>query len=379
MLDTLPAEGQSADDVTPEASSTSTEVQAESSPAGESAESTFSQTVDRLEKGEKPAAGESPPTETEPESSAADEAMGETDEPPKAKPEADDKVLSQSDDEVLRKSFSTRPEWKKALDLVPDEKKHAMRKALQPILLREQRTLTEIERLKPAGDRIERLRKAVGDDGVENTIVLVEGWQHGDENAEKVLENLLQDLRARRGTVLGDKDLVDESEDLDRRVAEGEIEAEQAEKRRRELSELQKHRAESKRVQVQAESSAQEQAKARVERIVQDRTTAINDWEKQTSSRDADYPKLQKLVVDRARRLADEKQSESQQLLSPAEMVKVLQESYESVKSELGHMLPKPQKRTPITGGGSSLTSRAKPKDDTEAFFQRIEQLEAAR
>ncbi len=86
----------------------------------------------------------------------------------------------------------------------------------------------------------------------------------------------------------------------------------------------------------QAEAQRQEVARAEIEnKLVAERTTALNDWERKVKSRDPDYLRLQKLVVNRAVRMADDKQTNGKKLLSASEMVAVLQESYESVKAGL--------------------------------------------
>ena len=337
-------------------------------------EKQFADTVEALESGKSP-------TEAAKESEAKPEAK------PKDEGKVEDKatdaevLLKSQQEEALNKKFDERPEWKKALSLVPKAQQHEMRTLMREVLQREQAVNQQVEQFKPAVQKFERFRKSVGDDqAVENTIQLTEMFQRGDPKAREMLVTLLNDLDARTGTVLTSPDLKKRSEAIDQKVTDGLMEAADAETARKDLLEIQKARVGQQQTESQKQAAQRQQMQQGFERQQAEMVGACNDWEKDKMASDPDYPSLKAVVESRAFLIGNEKQNKLQgRLLNATEMKSVLEEALTWAKAEAVKFAPRPQARTRLNGGGSSATSRRAPANDEEAFNQEIERLEAKR
>ena len=338
-------------------------------------EDKFLEKFEQLESGEEPA-------EAATESAAKPEEAQKDDRanPPAKAKEAD--VLSQDQEAALNKKFDERPEWKKALSLVPKQQQPAMRNLMREVLQREQAVVEQVKQYEPVVQKFERFRKSVGDDAaVENTIVLTELFQQGNPKAREMLVTLLNDLDARTGSVLTSPDLKQRAADIDRKVNDGLMEATDAETAKKDLLELEKSRvgqrqteAQKSQVQQQADQTVQQQ---RVSEVV----SAANDWEKEQMASDPDYPSLKKMVELTVPSVREEWMAKKPRgyFLTAADTKKLLEETLTIVKAEAAKFAPRPQARTRLNGGGSSATSRREPANADEAFLQEFEKREQRR
>lgn len=377
--DKVATESSSNSDTDAPLTSSQQDVATDPSPEGGSETSNLSTAADRLEKDFEPAEDteDSPPPGTEAEVSLEPPATDKADE--KVKPETD---LSQ--DAVFNKAFSERPEWKEAIAIAKKagaESEKAMRKQLRTIYQRETSLASQVEQFKPAVNLRDRIKKCVGDDaGLENSVKLIEGWHAGAPETRQMLVDLIADLDRRTGHVVTSADL---KARLDKAKAQHEaleISDEQFQTIEQSVSEVERERAKSKKLESKVQETEQQTASKRQEAQVASRTTALNDWEKTVAKRDADYPRMQKLVTDRALVLAGEQHEKAGRWLSDAEMVKVCDDAYKQIKSELGDLLPKPRSRQPLPqNGGLSDNNRREPTNATQAFDQTVERLEGKR
>ncbi len=274
-------------------------------------------------------------------------------------------------------SFNKRPEWQKVIKAVPPQVAKEVRAAMRETFSKLNALEKQVGTAKPAIETVARIRAAVGEDGISNTVNLIEGWQRGDEHAERILKELLADIQTRRGSVISSPELKSELQELEQQVSDGLLDEDRADKRRKELLELEQARAERKRQAEQQTEAQRRAAKQREQGLVAERTKAMNAWETGVSKSDVDYPKKQKFVIAEARRLVDEQQAKSRSLLSPQEMVAALDAAYKTVNADLGAILPKPKTRKVVTGGASSMNSRREPQNDRDAFNQAADALEA--
>lgn len=279
--------------------------------------------------------------------------------------------------EQQAESFDKRPEWQKVIKAVPAQAAKEVRAALRETFSKLNALEKQVGAAKPALETVSRIRAAVGEDGVSNTVRLIEGWQRGDEHAERILKELLADIQTRRGSVISSPELKSELQELEQQVSDGLLEQERADKRRKELLELEQARAERKRLAEQQTEAQKRAARQREQVLVTERTKAINAWETGVSKSDVDYPKKQKFVIAEARRLVEEQQAERSSLLSPQEMVAALDKAYQTVNADLGAILPKPRPRKVVTGGTSSMNSRREPQNERDAFNQAADALES--
>lgn len=363
---------------------------AESSPAPEAASETpstdngatplerFNKLVEERETGKKATEEPPPPTQDEAADSAAETKTPENDGSEKGEVKAKEDEVSKEDAE-FEKRFTERPEWKATQKLVAKGKEKEMRGIMRNLYQKQNTLHNQVDKLKPEAERLDRIRKRVGDEGVENTIRLIESWHDGDEHAEKLLTDLLTDLKARRGTVLSDPDLIQESKELDQQLADGQITPEWAQKRKGELLKLQRSEAQRRQSETRTQEVLKKAEHVNVQQLVSERTNAINQWEAGVSRNDPDYPKLQNTVIRYAKAAIAEKQGPNDPLLTPAEMVEVMQESYLAAKKDAKGWQAKPQPHTPVTGGTPSGNKRPAPRTPEERFNRMVDELEAKR
>lgn len=358
--------------------------QRDSSTAGDQSQTEeFLQKAAELDGEETEGAETSPVTTTETEPAADD--ASEQDEPKaeEAGGSETDALSQEQQQQQTEKRFTERPEWGAALKLVPAEKAPEMRKILRTLMTRESELTGQYEKAKPAVAITERIRSAVGDEGVENVAALVELWNRGEERAETMLTELLSDLQTRRGARLSSPDLVKRAATIQSNLEAGLIEENEAEEQRKVLLELERTRAGLNQTKAAQEQAAKAEQARRTEALVTERTSAINEWEKQIAKsdpdylykRDADTPSLQEQVLNDALRVVNEKQAQRKDLLPAAEMLAILKAAYARQKAFIGQR-QRPN-RTPITGRGSSTTSRRTPMTPEEEFLQKADELGA--
>lgn len=361
------------------ASPTATDASAESSTEGVSDRvADFNERANALEGNEAAGAAESPTAAERAEAGNA----AESDEPAAEQDEATDgkdkaTATHEPAPEQQAESFNKRPEWQKVIKAVPAEVAKEVRGALRATFSKLDALEKQVVKAKPALETVDRIRLAVGDDGVANTVNLIEGWQRGDESAERILKELLADIQTRRGTVIHSPELKTELQELEQQVSDGLMDSERAAKRRTELLELEQGRAAQRRLKEEQTAAQQRAAKQRETRLMAEWAGAINAWESRVGKRDVDFPKKHKFVIAEARRMIEERQTKSQSLLSAQEMVAALDEAYQTVNADLGEILPKPRARKVMTGGASSMNSRREPQNERDAFNQAADALES--
>lgn len=349
-------------------------------PGGESEPLAKTPAQERLEKllnGETPAEDDSPSSEATAAEGEPGSDGAPADEPnaSQAKPKAAD-VLSQEQEQVFSKAFSERPEWREAISIArkagPDAEK-SMRKQLRTIFQRETALAGQVEALKPAAQIADRIKRCTGDEaGLENSLRLIEGWFEGRPEAEQMLEELLSDLRTRTGKVIHSPDLKQRWDSAQSEFNDGTLDETQLQQIKRDLLEIEGARAGKKTVESRLQAKQQGEAEQRQQTIIAERTTALNDWERNIGRRDPDYPRIAKLVADRAARLAEARHAEAKRMLSAKEMVAICDEAYQTVKTELGGLLPKPRAKSPPPEiDGSSEVSEKEPADPVQAMIWR--------
>ena len=351
-------------------SSTASGAESDSPTEGDKGRADILKRFDELE-GKKPAA-DSPPTKDDAEDGAkSDGHAAEQDEPTAGKDKA---TPDASQDKEFNENFSKRAEWKAIERLAPGKEKE-LRAVARQIFTQEKALRSQVERLKPAGEYVERIRRTGVE--LENTAALIEGWQRGDEQAENILTELITDLQTRRGTVLSSPELVKESKDLDAGLADGSLEESYVTKRKAELLKLQKGEAVLKQTEAERQAAQKAQSEQRINQLVQDRTTAIAAWESK-AAKDPDFAEISDLVLAKARVLMDDRQAAAKSLLPATEMTAVLDEALAAVKASLTKLLPGRKVIKPVRDGGSSSTnSRRQPTNERERIMARFDELEA--
>ena len=349
-----------------------------------------------LDKFEKLETGKEPEEATV-ESAATTEAKPKDEGKAEVKATDAEALLKLQQDEALNKTFSERPEWKRAMLLVPKSQQASMAFLMRDIFRKEGEITKQVEQFKPVVQKFDRFKRSVGDDqAVENTIALTELFAAGDPKARAMLVTLLNDLDARTGGVLTSPDLKQRAADIDARLEKqiasvsdgyGNVDEkaasgfrDDAEAAKKDLLELEKSRVGQRQTEVQKRQAQQRQSQESFQKQQADMVTACNDWEKSMMASDPDYPSLKAVVESRAFLIGNEKQNKLQgRLLNATEMKSVLDEALTWAKAEAAKFAPRPQARTRLNGGGSSATSRREPANDDERFIQEMERRESRR
>lgn len=357
------------------ASSTATGAESDSPTEGDKHRAELHKLFDEAE-GTKPAE-DSPTTKTDEEADDGDVSDGA--EPKKDEPGAakETTTADASQDAEFQNNFSKRAEWKAIQKLAPGKEKEVLAVARQ--LFNQEKTLrVQVEKAKPAVEFTERIKRAGVE--LENTAALIEGWQRGDEQAEKILQDLITDLQTRRGTVLSSPKLVAESKELDQQLADGMVDEAYVTKRKAELLELQKGEAVVKQTEAQKAENAKRAQQEKLGKLFKACDEAFANWEKDGPLKNPDYtPELKKLMVTVGDQFVAEKSQQLGRYLNPAEVVECSQKAYEQIIGTMKSALPRRTAIKPVgTGGTSSTNSRRAPANDREALMQKFDQLEAS-
>jgi len=366
------------------ASATPPDATAESSPASE--ETAFHGEVERLQG--KPASADSQPAEKEETESA--EVAEENTEPLKDEPGADSEETTKGPNDLSKpvvdpdKGFSSRPEWKKAAEIAdklgPTAGKE-MRHLMREILKTETTLKTQVEQFKPAHEAITRIERAAGKEGVEGSIRLIEGWQAGDPQARKILQELMDDFDRRTGNVITSPDLTDKLKRVDEQMAQGLLTEDEAKERRAELQELERTRATAKQLQSRTTQTQQleqqQRQQAEQQQRVQEVVTVANNWQKEILAKDPDYPALAELHETLTETLANRKMQELGRELNGGEAKQVLEAAYKQVKAQAMKFQPKPKAKVPVTGGnGSSAKTKPTFASEDDEFYHTVQKLQ---
>lgn len=354
-------------------SSTATGAESDSPTEGDKERAEIHKRFDEAE-GTTPAE-DSPTTKTENEADDGDVSDGakpKKDEPGKAK-ETTTADASQDAD----KGFASDARWQKLVKLVPKGSEKEFRAVAREFLTQENKLKAQVEKAKPAIDYVERIKRTGVE--LENTVALVESWQRGDEQAEKILQDLITDLQTRRGTVLSSPELVAESKELDQQLADGMVDEAYVTKRKAELLKLQKGEAVVKQTEAQKAEDAKRAKQESLGKLFKACDEAFANWEKAGPLKNPDYtPELKKLMVTVGDQLVAEKSQQLGRYLNPAEVVECSQKAYEQIMGTVKSVMPRRTAIKPVTGGHSSTNSRRQPANEREALMQKFDELEAS-
>lgn len=332
--------------------------------------------LEALLSGKQPETDDSPSSEQPGEAGQPTGESAPSDEPdgPQAKP-AKPGALSQEQEQVFTKAFSERPEWKEALRLAGPANEKAMRGTLRKVFQRETALASQVETLKPAAQITERIKRCTGDEvGMENSVRLIEGWFEGTDEAEKMLEGLLTDMRARKGKTIVSADLKDRLAKAEQQFQDAYITEEQLQQIKQDLLEIEGARAGQKSAEGKVKQVELTTEQRQQEKLINDRTTALNTWEKAKARSDADYAVIQRAVADRAKSLAEEAVAKANgRWLSPKEITDIAEEAYKQVKAEFGQAVPRRRAKLPPPndGGSSAELGEQEPSDPAQAILWR--------
>lgn len=336
-----------------------------SSPAGEP--TGFEKALDALQpegtEGSQPPGGAGP--------DGGDKAAGHKDGQPAAAAKPADPALPKEQEAALTKAFDERPEWKGILTLA-GANAEKVKPFLRQVFQRETALAGQIETLKPDAELGGRLKAAAVDEhAAANAVALVERWFAGDPAALGMLKELSNDLETRLGQTLSSPDLVERARKIDEQVDALKLTSEEAAAKKADLIEIEKARAGTKAATGKVKQTEQAQQQQRVEQIITQRTTALDDWEKLGPLKNPDYasrPKLRERVLNEAKLLVTERETDLNRVLNASEVVAVAQQAYESVMGFVSEVLPKPREERVTSGGGPSGGVKPRPKSYSEAL-----------
>lgn len=352
---------------------------AEENAAESTPESAFATSIDKLEE------GKGAETVKREEAVAQSEAGAQQDEPAPGADGATTDPRNVESEAALKKAFDERPEWKKALSLVPREQVGTMRDILRGVLTRENEVLERLETVKPVLASYGRLQTAVGDDprALDGVITLAELHAKADPRARELLMLLLNDLDSRTGSVLTSPDLKKRGADIDELAEAKVIDAAEAQTRKADLLEIERSRATERGARAMEQNLTKTQQRRSFETQQEALNVTCNQWEQETLKSDPDYPSLKEVVEQRAYMIGmEEQQKLKNRLLNTAEMKKILDDALVWSKDQAARFKPAPRARSPLSGssgGSSAQNSRRAPANAAEEFDQEIERLEARR
>ena len=325
------------------------------------------------------------PAKTQESEATTTETAAKTDEQSAEKGEGEETKtdLSQPDNKSPEK-LTDRPEWQaitKIADKVGKEEGKAARSMLRELYKREYDLGQQLTNAKPAVEVVQEMFQAVGGNqqGFANMRHLIKSFDADPANAVPMLKTLLADAEKRAGLVLQSPELLTEAQQLDKAVEDGVLDRTAADKRKRELLELEQARTGQRRTQQQTEAQRQlaqrSQGEARAKAAVAEIETAANAWEKEKLANDPDYLPLKNLHTSRTFQLAEAEVQKLGRMLTGAEARKVADKALAEVKAEVGQLLPRKAARQAINGGGngSSGTTRQTPMTELDEFRQEVE------
>ena len=294
---------------------------------------------------------------------------------PEAKAAAD---LSQSESE---KTFTKRPEWLRVTKIVDSLGKEAgkeVRTTLRELFEKETVLTQELTKARPAVEWVTQYAaEAGGELGVANTLKFFKTFNHDPANAVPFLEQALADARKRAGLVIQSPDLIDQQKQLEQAVADGAITPEQAEQRRKELTEVESSRAVVKRVTAKTEAeqrqAAERQQAEQQAQWVQQTDAAEAAWTEAKGKVDPDFATLKPTFDKFAQLEAIEFQTANKRLPNPAEAKQILEKAYADAKKDALRWQPKKRAITPVRDEGTSRNTRQQPVTAREKFEARGE------
>ena len=320
------------------------------------------------------------PAEAPPEEAPEEAEQLETEVPEAAKPEEAKPVdLSQPESENV--PFEQRKEWQKLVKLVDPLNKEVgkeVRATLRGLMQTEVKLRREVQEAAPHVKTVKHLLNEMeGEIGFRNLVTFVGAVKRDPAGAVPMLEKLLNDAKQRAGMVIQSPDLLTEAQKVQVALDAGEITPEQAAQRQKELTELETHRATTKRTtgQVEAEKR-QAQERQAVERR-QAEFSEINrteqEWTEAKSKSDPDFPLVQTLFGKFAQLAATEFVTANKRYTTTAEAKQILEKAYAEAKAEAIKFQPKKRQVTPVRDEGTSRTNRPKPVTPEQKFEDRFD------
>ena len=318
--------------------------------------------------------------ETEP---AKTEAVAELDETPaqevpgeEVKPEAKPDALSQSESD---KPFTERPEWQaltKLGDRLGKNEGAEVRKTLRSLMERETTLAKSVEQARPAQEAVQELVSLAGGsveafNGMRN---FIRQFNTDPAGAVPLVEKLLADAKQRAGLVIQSPDLLTESQKLEKDLADGNITEDYAKQRRRELTELETHRATLKRTQGQTEAQRQQaDQQAETQRFTTE-IKAIDEvegaWLARKKTGDPDFAKVEPFLPEAMEVAAHAFKAANRRNPTVAEAKQILETVYKTTKAKLAGVIPRRSTAPsqPIRDEGTSRNTRRQPMTEQEQF-----------
>ena len=323
---------------------------------------------------------------TEPEAKP-DEAEPEAGSPDKDEPEATktDEAKSPDLSQEAPKRFTERPEWQK-LTAIGDKLGPAagteVRQIMRSMMERETIMAKQQEQFKPMAEAASELsRECGGEVGFNNMRTLVRQVNNDPAAAVPMLEKLIADAKQRAGLVVTSPDLLTETQKVDQMERNGEITAEFASQRRKEITELETHRAASKRTTAVTEQERERQATREAQQRLTAELSAIDDVETSFNSdkakNDPDFKAVSPLFAKFVQLAGVNFQAEHKRNPSASEAKALLEKSYKEAKTEAMRFKPKPKAISPVRNNGSSTNTRHQPVTEQEKFEQRLAEAKA--
>lgn len=297
---------------------------------------------------------------------------------PEAK--ADDLSQLESENNV---SFPNRPEWKAvetALKDVPKPQKEVVLKQVRGLMERTNAVTKQLDAVKPDVEAVAELIRECGGtrQGFDNYRQFTKTFNADPGSAVPMLKTLLADAEKRAGLVIQSPDLLTEAQKVDKAVQEGEISPEQAAQRRKELTELETHRAATKRTTDQTEQAKREQQQ-RASReseaaVLAEMDTTEATWTAAKAKADPDFSKVQTLFNKYAQLEAIEFNSTNKRLPNANEAKQILEKAYKDAKEQALSFQPRSRKASdPVRDLGASRTNQAEPVTPFEKFSRRLD------
>lgn len=365
----------------PEVTDASKGAQAESTPPADDELAEFKADVAK-------ASGEEPATKTETESKTEESAAQKSDEhaADEGKEKESDADLSQENETVPEK-LTERPEWQKLTaiaDKVGKAEGKEARALLRGFYKREYDLNQSIEKAKPAQEVVQEMFQSVGgsEQGFRNMRQLIKSFDVDPAGAVPMLKTLLSDAEKRAGLVLQSPELLTEAQQLDQQVKDGVIDQTAADKRKKELLELEQVRTTQKRTQTQTDAERQRQQRTQSEQKVQAAATEINQaeeaWVNAKQKSDPDFAAVQILYSAFAKQNALDFFHKGSGLPNAKETVEILEKSLKQAKDEAAKFRPKPKARQAIASGsnGSSGNNRQQPSNELDEFKAEVERAQ---
>jgi hypothetical protein len=249
---------------------------------------------------------------------------------------------------------------------------------------RETTLAKSVEQARPAQEAVQELVSLAGGsveafNGMRN---FIRQFNTDPAGAVPFVEKLLADARQRAGLVIQSPDLLTESQKLEKDLVDGNVTEDYAKQRRKELTELETHRAATKRTQTQIEVQRQQaDQQAQTERFTTE-IKAIDEaegaWLAGKKTGDPDFAKVEPFLPEAMEVAANAFKVANRRIATVAEAKQILETVYKTTKAKLAGVIPRRSTAPsqPLRDEGTSRNTRRQPMTEQEQFQA---DLEAAR